>query len=81
MRQPTVMSAHCDQIPSPQFDISSRPRCDFLPTCARETPHSQAPANMQTRKQRSALQDVVTREYTINLHKRVHDLGFKKSEC
>ncbi|BEI80573.1 hypothetical protein CcaverHIS002_0111020 [Cutaneotrichosporon cavernicola] len=32
----------------------------------------------KTRKQRSALQDVVTREYTINLHKRVHDLGFKK---
>ncbi|GMK57206.1 hypothetical protein CspeluHIS016_0400400 [Cutaneotrichosporon spelunceum] len=32
----------------------------------------------KTRKQRSALQDVVTREYTINLHKRVHDLAFKK---
>ncbi|KAL7420903.1 60S ribosomal protein L31B [Cryptotrichosporon argae] len=32
----------------------------------------------KTRKQRSALQDVVTREYTIHLHKRVHDLSFKK---
>jgi hypothetical protein len=34
----------------------------------------------QTPKQRSALHDVVTREYTINIHKRTHDLGFKKSE-
>ncbi|EJT51108.1 hypothetical protein A1Q2_07217 [Trichosporon asahii var. asahii CBS 8904] len=32
----------------------------------------------KTRKQRSALQDVVTREYTINIHKRTHDLSFKK---
>ena len=29
------------------------------------------------RKARSALSDVVTREYTIILHKRVHDMGFK----
>lgn len=29
------------------------------------------------RKARSALSDVVTREYTIILHKRVHDTGFK----
>lgn len=36
-------------------------------------------ADPQTRKQRSALQDVVTREYTINIHKRTHDLSFKKS--
>ncbi|KAK1922919.1 putative 60S ribosomal protein L31 [Papiliotrema laurentii] len=32
----------------------------------------------KTPKTRSALHDVVTREYTIHLHKRVHDLGFKK---
>ncbi|UOH79665.1 hypothetical protein LQV05_000674 [Cryptococcus neoformans] len=31
-----------------------------------------------TRTPRSALHDVVTREYTIHLHKRVHDLSFKK---
>ncbi|EGG10141.1 uncharacterized protein MELLADRAFT_74257 [Melampsora larici-populina 98AG31] len=30
------------------------------------------------RKTRSALSDVVTREYTIHLHKHVHGLGFKK---
>ncbi|RSH77388.1 60S ribosomal protein L31 [Apiotrichum porosum] len=36
----------------------------------------QAPTQ-KTRKQRSALQDVVTREYTINVHKRTHDLSFK----
>lgn len=33
----------------------------------------------QNTKTRSALHDVVTREYTIHLHKRVHDLAFKKS--
>ena len=36
-------------------------------------------ANNQTQKTRSALHDVVTREYTIHLHKRVHDCQFKKS--
>ncbi|KAA1475340.1 hypothetical protein DENSPDRAFT_842092 [Dentipellis sp. KUC8613] len=38
-------------------------------------------ANKKTKtggKTRSALQDVVTREYTIHLHKRVHDVAFKK---
>ena len=34
---------------------------------------------IQTPKTRSALHDVVTREYTIHLHKRTHDLSFKKS--
>ncbi|UZJ51386.1 hypothetical protein CBS101457_000706 [Exobasidium rhododendri] len=32
----------------------------------------------QERKKRSALSDVVTREYTIHLHKLVHDCAFKK---
>lgn len=32
----------------------------------------------QSGKTRSALQDVVTREYTIHLHKRVHGRSFKK---
>ncbi|GJJ14623.1 60S ribosomal protein L31 [Clathrus columnatus] len=31
-----------------------------------------------TTKTRSALQDVVTREYTIHLHKHVHGASFKK---
>ena len=31
-------------------------------------------------KTRSALKDVVTREYTIHLHKRVHGASFKKSK-
>lgn len=30
------------------------------------------------KKTRSALNDVVTREYTVNLHKRCHDIAFKK---
>ena len=33
---------------------------------------------IQGGKTRSALQDVVTREYTIHLHKRVHGRSFKK---
>lgn len=37
-----------------------------------------APIKKDGRKQRSALSDVVTREYTIHLHKRVHDVAFKK---
>ncbi|EKM78264.1 hypothetical protein AGABI1DRAFT_85928 [Agaricus bisporus var. burnettii JB137-S8] len=40
-----------------------------------------APANTKKKtggKTRSALQDVVTREYTVHLHKRVHGRSFKK---
>lgn len=37
-----------------------------------------APREKKERKTRSALSDVVTREYTIHLHKHVHGLGFKK---
>ncbi|KLO09991.1 hypothetical protein SCHPADRAFT_833180 [Schizopora paradoxa] len=41
----------------------------------------QAPATKKTPKKttkRSALEDVVTREYTIHMHKRVHGRSFKK---
>ncbi|TFY76895.1 hypothetical protein EWM64_g7114 [Hericium alpestre] len=40
-----------------------------------------APTTKKTKtggKARSALQDVVTREYTIHIHKRVHGSSFKK---
>ncbi|EIW69740.1 hypothetical protein TREMEDRAFT_68295 [Tremella mesenterica DSM 1558] len=37
----------------------------------------QAPTKKPT-KTRSALHDVVTREYTLHLHTRIHDLAFKK---
>lgn len=30
------------------------------------------------KKSKSAINEVVTREYTINLHKRLHGVGFKK---
>ncbi|XP_037065448.1 60S ribosomal protein L31-like [Peromyscus leucopus] len=30
------------------------------------------------KKGRSAINEVVTREYTIHIHKRIHDVGFKK---
>ncbi|XP_054978242.1 60S ribosomal protein L31-like [Sorex araneus] len=32
----------------------------------------------EKKKGRSAIKEVVTREYTINIHKRIHDVGFKK---
>ncbi|KAL3472136.1 ribosomal protein L31e-domain-containing protein [Aspergillus californicus] len=36
-------------------------------------------SNVQTgKKTRSAIADVVTREYTINMHKRMHGVSFKK---
>lgn len=34
--------------------------------------------DVQTGKTRSALEDVVTREYTIHMHKLVHGRSFKK---
>ncbi|XP_062513731.1 large ribosomal subunit protein eL31-like [Corticium candelabrum] len=36
------------------------------------------PAKKEKRPMRNAMQDVVTREYTINVHKRIHGIGFKK---
>uniref|UniRef100_A0A7E4WAK3 Large ribosomal subunit protein eL31 n=1 Tax=Panagrellus redivivus TaxID=6233 RepID=A0A7E4WAK3_PANRE len=36
-----------------------------------------APAAKPERKSKSALNKVVTREYTINIHKRIHGIGFK----
>ncbi|KAF8646658.1 hypothetical protein AX16_007156 [Volvariella volvacea WC 439] len=43
-------------------------------------PQDMAPAATKKKsgKTRSALQDVVTREYTVHLHKRVHGRSFKK---
>lgn len=32
----------------------------------------------EKKKGRSAINEVVTREYTINIHKHIHCLGFKK---
>merc|ERR1712048_597635 len=37
-----------------------------------------APTMARDKGARSAVADVVTREYTINLHKRIHGTGFKK---
>uniref|UniRef100_A0A914CPP7 Large ribosomal subunit protein eL31 n=1 Tax=Acrobeloides nanus TaxID=290746 RepID=A0A914CPP7_9BILA len=36
------------------------------------------PQKKQERKSKSALNKVVTREYTVNIHKRIHGIGFKK---
>uniref|UniRef100_A0A8C5VZW6 Large ribosomal subunit protein eL31 n=1 Tax=Microcebus murinus TaxID=30608 RepID=A0A8C5VZW6_MICMU len=39
-----------------------------------------APAKKSDKKKgRSAINEVVTREYIINIHKRIHGVGFKKS--
>nr|XP_055158973.1 60S ribosomal protein L31-like [Nyctereutes procyonoides]XP_055189013.1 60S ribosomal protein L31-like [Nyctereutes procyonoides] len=37
-----------------------------------------APAKTGGEKGRSAINEVITREYTINIHKRIHGVGFKK---
>ncbi|CAL7942077.1 ribosomal protein L31 [Xylocopa sonorina] len=35
-------------------------------------------AKSKEKKGKSAINEVVTREYTVNLHKRLHGVGFKK---
>lgn len=35
-------------------------------------------AKTKDKKGKSAINEVITREYTINLHKRLHGIGFKK---
>lgn len=35
-------------------------------------------AKSSEKKGKSAINEVVTREYTVNLHKRLHGVGFKK---
>jgi len=57
-------------------DSPTRPYTWIHPNLIKDT---KSRANIQTQKTRSALHDVVTREYTIHLHKRVHDCQFKKS--
>ena len=43
-------------------------------------PGRMAPAKKgsEKKKGRSAINEVVTREYTINIHKHIHGVGFKK---
>ena len=56
----------------------------FLPTNPRALPFLFGPGRMAPAKKggekkgRSAINEVVTREYTINIHKRIHGVGFKK---
>ena len=57
----------------------------FLPTNPRALPFLLGPSRMapakkggEKKKGRSAINEVVTREYTINIHKRIHGVGFKK---
>uniref|UniRef100_A0A8C8TCS8 Large ribosomal subunit protein eL31 n=1 Tax=Peromyscus maniculatus bairdii TaxID=230844 RepID=A0A8C8TCS8_PERMB len=61
--------------------------CDatFLPTIPRARPFQLGPSRIaptkkggEKKKGRSAINEVVTREYTINIHKRIHGVGFKK---
>ncbi|CAG8905804.1 unnamed protein product [Penicillium egyptiacum] len=52
----------------------------LLPTIDHFRPPSTTPSmsNVKTGNKRSAIADVVSREYTINLHKRCHGVSFKK---
>uniref|UniRef100_A0A8C4RBJ3 Large ribosomal subunit protein eL31 n=1 Tax=Eptatretus burgeri TaxID=7764 RepID=A0A8C4RBJ3_EPTBU len=45
--------------------------------CCRMAPAKKAKVG-EKRKTRSTMNEVVTREYTINIHKRIHGMGFKK---
>lgn len=51
-----------------------------LPSELHGTLASPLPTQFQllAKKGRSAINEVVTREYTINIHKRIHGVGFKK---
>jgi hypothetical protein len=62
----------------PRIAQSCLERCTDI-SAARRQYKSITDKKQQAPRQRSALQDVVTREYTINVHKRTHDLSFKKS--
>jgi len=66
-----------DGVGPPYLDTSPTPVPPFLHEDRRHNPGRHT--DIQQPKQRSALHDVVTREYTIHMHKRTHDLGFKKS--
>merc|ERR1711907_248227 len=39
--------------------------------------HKMANQNQKNKKAKSTIKEVVTREYTINLHKRIHKIGRK----
>ncbi|KYO41412.1 60S ribosomal protein L31 [Alligator mississippiensis] len=59
----------------PQF-----PAPAFPPRSLARAAATMAPAKKggEKKKGRSAINEVVTREYTINVHKRIHGIGFKK---
>ncbi|OAX37906.1 hypothetical protein K503DRAFT_692542 [Rhizopogon vinicolor AM-OR11-026] len=62
--------------------VKFQPRTLFITAASQPQPtaHGNRPRHPQdmTGGKRSALQDVVTREYTIHLHKLVHGRSFKK---
>uniref|UniRef100_A0A8B9S7M0 Large ribosomal subunit protein eL31 n=1 Tax=Apteryx owenii TaxID=8824 RepID=A0A8B9S7M0_APTOW len=65
---------------NPEGLLSPTILCALLPACARAGVAQMAPAKKggEKKKGRSAINEVVTREYTINIHKRIHGVGFKK---
>ncbi|KAJ5115679.1 hypothetical protein N7456_000027 [Penicillium angulare] len=57
--------------------IYTQRRFDVYPDST-PTPYKMSNVQETGKKQRSAIADVVSREYTINLHKRCHGVSFKK---
>merc|ERR1711937_781913 len=44
---------------------------------SKSKPHKMANQNQKNKKAKSTIKEVVTREYTVNLHKRIHKIGRK----
>uniref|UniRef100_A0AAA9S7W8 Large ribosomal subunit protein eL31 n=1 Tax=Bos taurus TaxID=9913 RepID=A0AAA9S7W8_BOVIN len=79
---------HCSASSFPRLQVTRKlylRGCFPSPTIPRALPFHPRPCRMapakkggEKKKGRSAINEVVTREYTINIHKRIHGVGFKK---
>ncbi|KAF9886867.1 hypothetical protein FE257_010990 [Aspergillus nanangensis] len=78
-----ISESHTANSPVKQKEIETNRRI-FIPTLDHFSTNSRTPifkmsAPVKTgKKQRSAIADVVSREYTINMHRRMHGVTFKK---
>ncbi|KAJ5909418.1 hypothetical protein N7504_004061 [Penicillium tannophilum] len=72
-------SSHCLSEPhSPETTNCEFPLIDHFRPQSTPNPFKMSNVQQTGKKQRSAIADVVSREYTINLHRRCHGVSFKK---